>query len=127
MSRRTIDSKTRIYREALKLFIKKGIKGTSTREIAHKAGIAEGTIYKHFKSKDDLATKLFINYMTIFTNRLLESKNSQSDPKNQLESMIKTFFEFAKYEPKACFYIVIGHYTELNKISQKKLRFKEVL
>ncbi|BDR60157.1 TetR/AcrR family transcriptional regulator [Lactobacillus xylocopicola] len=42
----------------LKLFSEKGFHATTTAEIAHEASVSEGTIYKYFKSKDDLLTKL---------------------------------------------------------------------
>ncbi|OGP45864.1 MAG: hypothetical protein A2022_06165 [Deltaproteobacteria bacterium GWF2_42_12] len=43
-----------IVRVAMKLFSQKGFKGTTTREIAQKAGISEATIFKHFAKKDAL-------------------------------------------------------------------------
>ncbi|MCF6149780.1 MAG: TetR/AcrR family transcriptional regulator [Candidatus Kuenenia sp.] len=43
-----------ILETALKLFSKKGYLGTTTREIAKKAGTAEVTIFRHFTSKEKL-------------------------------------------------------------------------
>lgn len=43
-----------IVRVAAGLFAKKGFKGTTTREIARKAGISEAVIFKHFSCKEDL-------------------------------------------------------------------------
>jgi AcrR family transcriptional regulator len=122
-----MNSKKRISNSALSLFIKKGIKGTTTREIAQKARVAEGTIYKHFKSKNDLALELFVNCMDLFTNRLRESISSYVDPKDKLRALIKAFFDFAKKKPKAYSYIMIGHYTELSKIPIEKLKPKDIL
>jgi AcrR family transcriptional regulator len=39
---------------ALRLFARQGFERTTTREIAAEAGIAEGTIYKYFTSKQDI-------------------------------------------------------------------------
>jgi AcrR family transcriptional regulator len=36
------------------LFAEKGFSGTKTREIAERAGVSEGLIFKHFPSKEDL-------------------------------------------------------------------------
>ena len=43
-----------IVRVATSLFVKKGFKGTTTREIAGRAGISEAVIYKYFANKEDL-------------------------------------------------------------------------
>jgi AcrR family transcriptional regulator len=44
---------------ALNLFQTKGFDGTTTRAIARKAGIAEGTVFNYFKSKEDIALYFF--------------------------------------------------------------------
>ena len=51
-------TKARLERAALTLFVANGVDGTSTKEIALKAGLSEGAIYRHFKSKDELARGL---------------------------------------------------------------------
>jgi len=51
-------TKARLERAALTLFAASGIDGVSTKEIALKAGLSEGAIYRHFKSKDELARGL---------------------------------------------------------------------
>ena len=49
-----IKTRDRIITAARRLFSQKGFKGTTTAEIAEKAGVAEGTIYTHFSSKKEL-------------------------------------------------------------------------
>ena len=49
----------RIVRAALGLFQTKGFEATTTREIARKAGIAEGTVFNYFKTKEDIALHFF--------------------------------------------------------------------
>lgn len=51
-------TKARLERAALTLFAANGIDGVSTKEIALKAGLSEGAIYRHFKSKDEMARGL---------------------------------------------------------------------
>jgi AcrR family transcriptional regulator len=52
-------TKERILAAALDLFRQKGLIGTSTREISKRAGIAEGTLFNYFKTKEDLALYFF--------------------------------------------------------------------
>jgi AcrR family transcriptional regulator len=49
----------RIVNAALSLFQTKGFDVTTTKAIARKAGIAEGTVFNYFKSKEDIALYFF--------------------------------------------------------------------
>ncbi|BFH65746.1 TetR/AcrR family transcriptional regulator [Paenibacillus azoreducens] len=44
------------------LFSQKGFDGTSTNDILEKVGIARGTLYHHFKSKEDIMDALIERY-----------------------------------------------------------------
>ena len=44
---------------ALGLFQTKGFDAATTKEIARKAGIAEGTVFNYFRTKDDIALHFF--------------------------------------------------------------------
>src|SRR4030095_1581823 len=52
-------TKREILRAALELFSKKGFFRTTTKQISDKAGIAEGTLFNYFKTKEDLALYFF--------------------------------------------------------------------
>jgi len=49
----------RIVAAALNLFQTKGFEATTTKAIARKAGIAEGTVFNYFRTKDDIALYFF--------------------------------------------------------------------
>ncbi|MGM0804121.1 MAG: TetR/AcrR family transcriptional regulator [Bacillota bacterium] len=48
------DKQRKILEAAIDTFSEKGYAASSTSEIAKKAGVAEGTIFRHFKTKKDL-------------------------------------------------------------------------
>lgn len=48
------DKQKKIILAAIESFSEKGYAATSTSEIAKKAGVAEGTIFRHYKTKKDL-------------------------------------------------------------------------
>src|SRR5690349_9412182 len=52
-------TKERILAAALQLFREKGLEETTTKEVSKKAGIAEGTLFNYFKTKEDLALYFF--------------------------------------------------------------------
>jgi AcrR family transcriptional regulator len=52
-------TKERILKAALRLFREKGLDKTTTKQISKQAGIAEGTLFNYFKTKEDLALYFF--------------------------------------------------------------------
>ena len=68
-------SKARIERAALTLFVEKSIEGVSTKSISEYADVSEGLLYRHFKSKGDLARIL----MKTIHERLTELVRSHMD------------------------------------------------
>ncbi len=48
------EKQKQILAAATEIFAEKGFAATSTKEIAQKAGVAEGTIFRHYKTKKDL-------------------------------------------------------------------------
>ena len=61
------DRRVQIVKVATDLFSKKGFKGTTTREIARKAGISEAVIFKHFSRKEEL-------YKAIIDSRCIDTE-----------------------------------------------------
>src|SRR5687768_16806870 len=53
-----------ILRAALDLFAEKGFYRTTTKAISKKAGIAEGTLFNYFETKEDLALYFFEESLT---------------------------------------------------------------
>lgn len=69
-------TKSKILLAAQKLFAHKGFNGTTTRDLAEKAGVAEGTIFRHFPNKKailvELATEGWIEILTDLLTELSE-------------------------------------------------------
>ncbi len=68
-------TKERILAAALALFREKGLDETTTKEISQKAGIAEGTLFNYFATKEDLALFFFQKE----TNDLVEWYGKQAE------------------------------------------------
>ena len=69
-------TRIKILQAAQKLFARKGFNGTTTRDLAQKAGVAEGTIFRHFPNKKailvELATDGWIEILTDLLTELSE-------------------------------------------------------
>jgi len=96
---------------ALDLFAEQGIESTTTREIAERAGTAEGTLYRHFESKDDLVQCLFETSAERFHDALLASITDDAPPRARLRGLVRGVFAFAEAHPTAFTYLLSVHHT----------------
>lgn len=58
------EKQLKIMNAAIDIFSEKGYAASSTSEIAQKAGVAEGTIFRHYKTKKDLLISIIAPVMT---------------------------------------------------------------
>lgn len=70
------ETRDRILKAALRLFAKLGYDGTTTRDLAESAGIAEGTLFRHFPNKKailiEVATQGWVEILTDLLTELSE-------------------------------------------------------
>lgn len=62
-SKKQTDKQQKIAEVAISLFAEKGYENTSTSEIAKEAGVAEGTFFRHYKTKDNLLLSKILPFM----------------------------------------------------------------
>ena len=60
ISQSKMDKQKKILASALKLFVENGFHGTPTSKIAKEAGVANGTLFHYYPTKDDLIISLYI-------------------------------------------------------------------
>ena len=76
--------KKKTIEAAIKLFAKQGYHGTSTLQIAKEAGVSQATVFKYFKTKEDLLYSIIVPVIPkLFLNFLKRIQNT-----NSLEELI---------------------------------------
>lgn len=85
------DKQQKIFAAAVRLFAEKGYANTSTSEIAREAGVAEGTIFRHYGTKDQLLMSIIITFLRNSFPAMAESVfqeiNMEAHP--SFESLLK--------------------------------------
>src|SRR5262245_28981195 len=66
------DKAEAIMAAALELFIKRGFYGTAVPEIAERAGVGAGTIYRYFESKEALVNAIYRQQKLEFAKLVLD-------------------------------------------------------
>ena len=89
------DTKARLERAALTLFVARGVAETTTKEIAMAASVAEGTIYRYFPSKEQLALDLFLHHHQGLAEALAEAQRPAKGLRAKIEAIVRCYCEWA--------------------------------
>ena len=65
-------TKRLIFKAAIKVFSQNGYNGTTMDDIAKEANVAKGTLYYHFKSKEEIFKFIINGGMDIISEKLEE-------------------------------------------------------
>jgi AcrR family transcriptional regulator len=83
-----------ILATASRLFAEKGYSQTTTAEIAREAGVAEGTLYHHFGSKDGIFLTLFDETMEGFLSGIEEILAGGRTGRESLSALVRFHFGY---------------------------------
>ena len=75
----------------MRVFASKGFFGAKVADIAKDAGVADGTIYLYFKSKDDLLISLFEEQMTKVNRAMEAALDGCDDPAEKLRRFVTAY------------------------------------
>lgn len=114
------DKKQSIYLAAAKLFGKKGFEGTSLDEVARKAGVAKGTIFYHFQSKEELFSALIQEGIEQLSRGIETIANKDISIEKKLGLIIEFHFSFFKEHRDMCL-MILGQIGNFQKRGQKSI------
>lgn len=93
------DKKADIIECGIKLFSSKGFKDTNVAEITKMAGIATGTFYNYYSSKDALFMDIYIEENVKLKKNIMEALDLESDPINVMKEMMYLNFKGMSSNP----------------------------
>jgi len=98
---RSIVTQEKLLDAAIEAFSENGFKGTSTRDIADRAGVHHPLITYHFKNKDQLwrvATgRIFREFNISLVKAMAEVPDIE--PKAKAEAFIRTYLHYSRSQP----------------------------
>jgi TetR/AcrR family transcriptional regulator, repressor of fatR-cypB operon len=101
-----------ILRAALELFVERGFHGASVPAIAERAGIAAGTMYRYFPSKEALVNELYRALKRSLLETLLSGFPFDAPPRAQFRSFFFRLWGFARKEPAAFTFLEHHHHAD---------------
>jgi AcrR family transcriptional regulator len=117
MARDGSQTKALIDDTALRLFVEKGVTATTIKDIAGTAGIAEGTIYRHYVSKQELAWELFAKNITELAVNLDRCQQKHQALQDKLAAIINLCCSFFDTKPMLFSYLLLDHHGYIRKMT----------
>lgn len=99
------DARARILHAALEEFSDRGFHACTIDSIAERAGIAKGTVYRYFSTKEGLFNALKESTITEFVELARQDLSREEDILKIIESVIKMYLSF--FEKNSAFFKVI--------------------
>ncbi len=100
MSRAKSDDKRKaILSAALRVFAERGVSHAPTAAISKVAGIAEGSLFTYFKTKDELLNELYIEMRRDFDRELTDYPHA-ADARTRLRYVWDTFLDIGIARPE---------------------------
>ncbi len=103
--RKHVDARAKILQAALDEFSEKGFHATTIDSIAERAGIAKGTVYRYFRTKEQLFNELKEDTIREFVEAARHDLSREEDILKIIESVIRMYLGF--FEKNSAFFKVI--------------------
>jgi AcrR family transcriptional regulator len=78
---------------AATMFAERGLRATTVRDIADSAGILSGSLYHHFKSKEQMVEEVLRDFLDWLFTRYQEIVGREADPLERVKGLFMTSFE----------------------------------
>lgn len=113
-------TKASIFESAIKVFSSNGYDGATMDDIASTAGVAKGTLYYHFKSKEEIFKYIISQGLNVMHERLEEETEKEENPLLKLKVLCRAQLNFV-YEKRDFFKVIMSQLWG-QELRQKELR-----
>ncbi|MBS5884423.1 MAG: TetR/AcrR family transcriptional regulator [Clostridium sp.] len=117
-------TKKAIFESAIKVFSNYGYTGATMDEVVARAGVAKGSLYYHFKSKEELFIFIIKEGINLINEEIEEATKGIKDPYETIKVSAKVQLKYV-YENKDLFKVIISQLwgtSERNDILREEMR-----
>lgn len=100
-----------ILEAALELFVERGFFGTAVPSVAERAGVAAGSIYRYFESKEALVNALYAHWKDRILESVLTEFPADADPRAQFEAVWARMTAFVGAHPRVYAFLELHHHA----------------
>ncbi|HHK67424.1 MAG TPA: TetR/AcrR family transcriptional regulator [Candidatus Acetothermia bacterium] len=109
----------RIRGAAIRVFSREGFHRARMREIAEEAGIAVGSIYNYFASKEELLISLFEEEFEARLSFLEELQRRSAPIRETLQRLLEEHFSFVRIRPELAQLLLRERFNRGGKLSDR--------
>ncbi|MFH1227666.1 MAG: TetR/AcrR family transcriptional regulator [Planctomycetota bacterium] len=118
-----LERRDRILEAAAEVFAEKGFEGATIDDIAARAGVGKGTIYRRVGKKEDFLTLLLKETASLIIDSLKSAISKRSDPIFQFKEIINTLGDI--FEARAKHFMIL--FQLVMQTNQNKIDFDDIL
>lgn len=108
-----------ILETALRLFVDQGFHATPTSQIAQEAGVATGTLFHYFKTKEELINTLYLETKDVLIDKLSVGIDQQTSIKGKLKQIFFNAINWSlTHKKQQLFYFQYSHSPFISKITK---------
>jgi TetR/AcrR family transcriptional regulator, repressor of fatR-cypB operon len=108
----TGDKREAIMSAALELFVERGFFGTAVPEIADRAGVGAGTIYRYFESKEALVNAIYREQKMLFGRIAVDEFPATAPTREQFRVLWTRMAKFATEHPSSFGFLELHHHAQ---------------
>jgi AcrR family transcriptional regulator len=105
------DKREAIMAAALELFVERGFYGTAVPEIAERAGVGAGTIYRYFDSKEALVNAIYREQKLLFGQVALDDFPVTAPTREQFRTLWMRMAQFAIDHVSSFVFLELHHHA----------------
>lgn len=113
------NSRDALVRAALHLIVTQGYHRTTTDQIARTAGVAAGTLYVHFKSKESLALEVFRRCAESASVGMFDGLAKAQTTAERVRAMITYVFDWCEKHSEEAIYLFLLRHSEMFKDTKR--------
>lgn len=111
-------AKGRLLTIAAKLFNQKGYERTTVRDLANAAGIQSGSLFHHFKTKEDILKSVMVDTIISNTERMKNEMAKTENCIDALKALIRCELESINGETGEAMAVLVYEWRSLNADNQ---------
>ena len=120
-------TKEKILAEALHLFAGKGYDATSIKEISKAVGVADAALYRHFPSKEEIASAVFSRHYSALAKDIAAIATTETRTDRIVDRLVELLCTLFDEEPDVFRFLLIHQHDHLRYVGQQDNPVEEIV